>query len=101
MITLQGHGGQMVVHSSRRAGLFAQREILNLTGKMFLTGQNRSLKRADRLSRVFVRRVSTVFRTEFQTLFGVPMSPPTQFLSCKYQIGIKFIFLLHLFGPQH
>ncbi len=55
-------GGQMVVRSAGRAGLFVQRGvfILNKAGKMVGTGQNRSLKRGVRLSRVFVRRGSTV-----------------------------------------
>ena len=35
--------------------------LLNLIGKMFGTGQIRSLKRGVRLTRVFARRGSTVF----------------------------------------
>ncbi len=55
-------GGQRIVRWAGSAGLFAQRGVfvLNLTGKMFGTDQNRSLKRGVRLSRVFVRRGSTV-----------------------------------------
>ena len=54
-------GGQTGVRSAGRAGLFVQRGvfILNLTGKMFGTGQKRSFKRGVRLGRVFVRWGST------------------------------------------
>ena len=46
-----------------RTRLFAQGEVFKheLTEKMFGTGQNRSVKRGVRLSRVFVRRGSTVY----------------------------------------
>ena len=55
-------GGHTAVRSTGRARLFVQRGDFKqvLTGKMFGTGQNRSFKRGVRLSRVFVRRGSTV-----------------------------------------
>ncbi len=53
----------MAVRSTGRARLFVQREVFKqaLMGNMFGTSQNRSFKRGVRLSRVFVRRGSTVY----------------------------------------
>ena len=54
--------GTNVRSLNREARLFVIRGVFKhvLTGKMNGTGQNRSLKRGVRLSRVFVRRGSTV-----------------------------------------
>ena len=65
--------GQTAVCSTGRARLFAQGGVFkqDLTGKMFGTGQNCSFKWGVRLSRVFVRRGSTVADFFFKnTLFS-------------------------------
>ncbi len=55
-------GGQTAVRSTGRAGLFVQGGVFkhHLTGKLFGTSQNCSFKRGVRLTKVFVRRGSTV-----------------------------------------
>ena len=63
-------GGQTAVRWAGRARLFAQGGVFkqDLTGKMFGTSQNCSFKRGVRLSRVFVRRGSTVFLSATQSV---------------------------------
>ncbi len=55
-------GGQRAVRWTGRERLFAQGEVFKheLTEFLFGTGQNRSFKWGVRLTRVFVRRGSTV-----------------------------------------
>ena len=65
-------GGQTAVRWTGRARLSVQRGVFkhDLEGKLFGTGQNRSFKRGVRLTRVFVRRGSTVLFASTAVLFA-------------------------------
>ena len=65
---------------------------IQLTEKMFGTGQNRSFKRGVRLSRVFVRRGSTVFlKSQLTLIWESGVRPKTDYpwLSCKGQMWLS------------
>ncbi len=84
-------GRQTTVRWTGRARLFAQGEVFKheLTGKMLGTGQNRSFKRGVRLTRVFVRRGSTVITYE---------NNPTEFLYSYFVSRPKAFLLLNESG---
>ncbi len=109
-------GGQTVVRSTGRTRLSVQRGVFkqDLIGKMFGTGQNRSLKRGVRLSRVFGRRGSTVYINakhavllnslvkdihQFLSALIIPIKSSTQLvqLQTTYQ-GISVLFSLQTFS---
>ncbi len=76
-------GGQTAVRLTGRARLCTQKGVFkqDLTGKMFGTGQNHSFKWGVRLSRVFIRRGSTVYGKNIKNIFqyeeeGKPVMGP-------------------------